>query len=148
MLAWIIAGALILWLVMKVVARGARKELDRRAPSSQVVRLPSTGDFRQPIVGESNYQRALRSIAGPGEVEHECTAHLVMEPDNRYDRNAVRVDIDGVRVGYLDRDAAVLYRRRLQAQGIGLVTVECGAKVFGGGTGRSLGVWLDLPEID
>jgi hypothetical protein len=36
-------------------------------------------------------------------VRFECFAALVLEPDNPYDSNAVRVEIDGRLVEYLSR---------------------------------------------
>lgn len=62
------------------------------------------------VVGESNYQAALLAVSGgktpdgPAQTEH--LAQLVAEPSNPYDRNAVRVEIDGRLVGYLPRQFA------------------------------------------
>lgn len=114
--------------------------------TAQRARLPGSGDFDLEIVGESNYQRALRRIAGKGEVRHDCTATLIMEDDNQYDDMAVRVDIDGDTVGYLARAVARDYRRQIESYG--RIVGECNAVVIGGGPGRSLGVWLDLPTAD
>lgn len=61
------------------------------------------------VVGESHYQRTLERLAG-GRSEQganlECVARLVREPTNRYDRNAVRIEIQGELVGYVSRDQA------------------------------------------
>ena len=65
------------------------------------------------VAGESHYQEALRSIAGTGDVRHEAEAHLIPEPENEYDPNAVRVEIDGHKVGYLPRDLAPAWGPRL-----------------------------------
>jgi hypothetical protein len=65
------------------------------------------------IVGEQSYQDALRKLGapftseGPTRVDH--LAVLVPEPANRYDKNAVRVQVQGQRVGYLSRENALLY---------------------------------------
>jgi hypothetical protein len=62
------------------------------------------------VVGESNYQPAIREACGwePGTDTHfECFAELVPEPTNRYDPNAVRVDLNGACVGYLSRADAL-----------------------------------------
>ena len=55
--------------------------------------------FPQAVAGESHYQNALAScFAG------EPLA-LVREPDNRCDRNAIRIDrVTGETIGYLPRD--------------------------------------------
>lgn len=76
------------------------------------------------VVGESNYQQALRRVSGgsteEGTVEADHLAALVPEPTNRYDRNAIRVVIDNQLVGYLSREDAIAYRpvaERLARQG-------------------------------
>ena len=66
------------------------------------------------VVGESHYQDNLEKIAGPkahGGVRRCCTADLVPEDDNPYDMQAVAVHIDGLKVGYLSRTNAPMYRR-------------------------------------
>ena len=34
---------------------------------------------------------------------HECTARITSEPTNKFDKNAVKVEINGLLVGYLSR---------------------------------------------
>jgi len=73
------------------------------------------------IVGESHYQDALREIVesslDPGPnwpfkgAQCEVAARLVPEDDNPYDPLAVRVEIQGHKVGYLSREHARQYRR-------------------------------------
>jgi len=61
-------------------------------------------DYNQPVVGESQYQEALFSIAGGYSRDSQripCSAALVREPSNPHDTNAIRVEIDGKLVGYL-----------------------------------------------
>lgn len=100
------------------------------------------GGYDLEVVGESHYQQALRKVAGSGEVRHECEAELVMEDDNAYDDQAVAVRIEGRKVGHLSRADARAYRKQVPAGIVG----RCGAVIIGGGKGRSLGVWLDLPS--
>jgi hypothetical protein len=102
--------------------------------------------FGLAAVGESHYQPALRAVAGKGEVQHECQAELVLEDGNRYDALAVRVDVQGRTVAYLSRDDARKYRS--QVKQYGNLRATCAAKIFGGGKGRSLGIWLDIPTDD
>jgi hypothetical protein len=55
------------------------------------------------IVGESHYQEALESIAGPKDAEPHwwpVEIQLKREPTNPYDPNAVQCLIDGKLVGY------------------------------------------------
>lgn len=99
------------------------------------------------VVGESNYQRALARITGgrtPDGVNIDTTATLIPEPSNPYDPNAVRVDIAGQTVGYLDRSAAVTYRQR------GGKRSQCRATINGGwdrgdGDAGHFGVRVQLP---
>lgn len=102
------------------------------------------------VVGESNYQPAIRAACGPSvdddDVLVHCMAELVPEPSNPYDSNAVRVDIEGQCVGYLGRsDAAELGPAIVEGrerQGNGLVrAVISGHK---GGSTTNLGVFLHL----
>jgi len=63
------------------------------------------------IVGEQSYQANLRKIAGPKQENSkyvEVTARVVSEPFNAYDKNAVKIEISGLTVGYLCRDDAKL----------------------------------------
>lgn len=67
------------------------------------------------VVGESNYQDALWSVAGrtSDRVRIETVAVLVAEDGNRYDANAVSVWVAGNKVGYLRRDDAEAIRPEL-----------------------------------
>lgn len=61
------------------------------------------------IVGEQSYQNNLKKIAGPKEEESkffECYAKVSSDPFNQYDKNAVKVEINGLLVGYLSRSEA------------------------------------------
>ena len=61
------------------------------------------------IVGEQSYQNNLKKIAGPKEEESkffECYAKVSSEPFNQYDKNAVKVEINGLLVGYLSKSEA------------------------------------------
>lgn len=103
-------------------------------------------------MGESHYQKNLRALAGPPTedgVSVEMLATLIPEPTNRYDRNAVRVEIGGLIVGYLDRDTAVDFGERLRALGHPGRSVTVPAVISGGwdrgGADRGMyGVRLDL----
>lgn len=111
-------------------------------PYASAFRQRGSGNFDVEVVGESHYQDALLRVAGSGEVRHPCEARLVLEDGNPYDSQAVRVEIGGRTVGYLSRVDARRYRARVTDKGL---DVSCSAVIVGGGKGRSLGVWLDLP---
>lgn len=102
------------------------------------------------IVGESHYQQNIRKLVGrrgkKGKSE-TMDARLVLEDENKYDRNAVRVElrslfVDWVQVGYLSRADAMRYRA-------GSYPRHCNGLVCGGfqkedGTWTRYGVKLDL----
>jgi len=74
---------------------------------TQTANHPAAYSFN--IVGEGSYQQNLKKIAGPKEEIskfHECTARITSEPTNKFDKNAVKVEINGLLVGYLSRDHA------------------------------------------
>lgn len=107
----------------------------------------------QQVVGESNYQAALEHAAG-GRTPDGCatslvTAELVREPRNRYDRNAVRVDIAGQAVGYLPRVDAPRYHQLVMALWEQGVVATCWARLTGGwdrgpDDQGSIGIVLDI----
>lgn len=111
------------------------------------VQPPPTGDFAVPVVGESHYQRDIERICGgrtEAGVEHPCEAFLIPEHDNRYDRHAVRVEVEGRKVGYLARPDAKDFRQKY-----GSDPRRCAAIVRGGWDRGSddqghFGVYLDL----
>lgn len=92
------------------------------------------GEYSQEVVGESNYQPALRSIRASSEKPFH-RARLVPEDDNPYDDQAVRVDVSGHTIGYLPRADARRWRKRR-------TPTTCDAFVADAGSGKDLGVWL------
>lgn len=121
-------------------------------PSGDAFHWPSTGGFWFEVVGESNYQPALAAAAGgqPARGDGiEVTAALVPEDSNRFDPAAVAVQLDGETVGYLSRDDARSFRRRLGQKGLAGSITTCGAAIVGGGqrsdgSPLSYGIRLDL----
>jgi hypothetical protein len=74
--------------------------------------------MRVSVVGESFYQDALKRVSKcppVGDHRYECSAKLVLEPDNPHDKFAVRVEVDGKLVGYLPRGSARRFNKRLRA---------------------------------
>lgn len=97
--------------------------------------LPGPGTFPLAIVGESHYQQQLEAVCGgrtEDGVDYRCSALLVLDDANRYDPNAVRVEIDGQHVGHLSRDDAQAYREYLDLHANGPTVGVCRAKVTGG----------------
>ena len=75
---------------------------------------PDRDDAVLQVVGEGSYQDALSALGGrrttEGPTNTDFLAGLIREANNRYDENAIQVQIDGRRVGYLSRDDAIRYR--------------------------------------
>ncbi|MGE0408731.1 MAG: HIRAN domain-containing protein [Amphiplicatus sp.] len=124
---------------MAALAYGARR--------GRGVAMTGDGSFDTEVVGESHYQDALDAICG-GKCEdgHELCIEAVLahEPQNRHDRNAVAVLIEGRKVGHLSRPDAKKFRQR------GLSSVQTQAMVVGGWRRRNgdeghYGVRLDFP---
>lgn len=120
---------------------------------TKVVHLEGDGDFECEVVGESHYQDALAHITG-GKTkdghEFECIALLTPEPDNANDKNAVFVSIDGLKIGYLNRQHAKAMTAILRKHKLG--GAQAAAMIVGGWTGRGgrksdghYGVKLDIP---
>ncbi|AXQ21833.1 hypothetical protein BEN71_07045 [Acinetobacter wuhouensis] len=91
----------IIWYVLK-----AKKEASETSINPNLNNI----SYAYNIVGEQSYQNNLKKIAGPKEEESkffECYAKVSSEPFNQYDKNAVKVEINGLIVGYLSKGEAV-----------------------------------------
>jgi len=124
-----------------------------RKSTPLIADIPGPGTFSMEVVGESHYQRELENICGGRTVDGVnkiVQATLIHEDDNPYDNQAIRVDIEGMTVGHLNRKIARQYRRQLKEAGYPGITANCSAKIVGGwDTGNGdrgyFGVFLDLP---
>jgi hypothetical protein len=116
--------------------------------------LRGTGTYDLEVTGESFYQDNFELLCGErterGEMK-EVIASLVLEDDNKFDRgNAVRVEIEGKQVGYLNKKVARVYRSTMKEHGKLNSIVTCNALIKGGwkrknGNIGNYGVWLDIP---
>lgn len=166
---WIIVGLLVAWAIWKYgvqggTNRGVQTRAVRRVPPpvataptvGELFKWPTLNQFDFEVVGESNYQPALRKIAGDHGAESvamDCIATLVPDDANAYDKSAVQVSVNGEVVGYLSRDDARSFRRRLGRKGLTGQATTCAAKVVGGGTKRGgerlmYGIQLDMKPFD
>ncbi len=90
----------VIWYVLR-----AKKEVSE----TNINPALSNTSYAYNIVGEQSYQNNLKKIAGPKEEESkffECYAKVSSGPFNQYDKNAVKVEINGLLVGYLSRSEA------------------------------------------
>lgn len=110
-----------------------------------------SGTFKSDVAGKSFYQDAIgrvASTAGDGEVT-VLLARLIPEGYNRDEEFAVRVELNGNRIGYLSKTDAPKFRRKLTTEKIGAQVTTCNAKIRGDGAGgkdmkSSYGVFLDI----
>lgn len=108
--------------------------------------LPRSGSYNFDIVGEASYQDTLDRLAGgktDAGVHVQKLATLLMEKNNPFDANAVRVDIEGQTVGYLSRAHAQRFRKTINRS-----NCVCPALITGGwkraGSKGNYGVKLDF----
>jgi hypothetical protein len=97
-------------------------------------RAKGHGEYSQEVVGESNYQTALRAIKSTSDKPFH-RARLVPEDGNPYDDMAVRVDVAGHTIGYLPRADARRWRQHQKP-------TTCDAYLADAGGGKPIGVWL------
>lgn len=106
------------------------------------------GTRKLSVVGESHYQETLASLsAAPSRGEHryDCTALLVLEPDNPHDPNAVMVQVDGECVGYLSRYNAQRFGPKVRKMLKVGESPTCLAFVGRGPDHPNLGISLRIP---
>lgn len=96
------------------------------------------------VAGESHYQDALRAITR-GEPRLNTDAALIPEPDNPHDPNAIRVEIDGRKVGYVPRSKAEAYGPVVREPAERGRTAVCEAMISG--RDGIYGVFLKLPVV-
>lgn len=117
---------------------------------------PELGEYDFEVVGESHYQHVLKALMGDGKdpsIDGRGTAILVPEDTNPHDPKAVKVTVQGLTIGYLSREDARAYRRRLARKKLGMVPASCGLQITGGytlndGSQAYYGVVLDLEPFD
>lgn len=142
---------------------GRTRRSSQRVSSTRLTDLP-IGDERHVdlgsgrgystgITGESRRQAVLRRLsAGRRERGDDVSfiAVLIPEPENPYDPNAVRVDIQGGdQIGYLAREDAMDYRTVFKALAETQKVGVCRAKLIGGTSDKpSFGVMVDLKAPD
>lgn len=96
------------------------------------------------VVGESFYQDNIAAISNLTNL----LAYLIPEDNNPYDTKAIRVDIEQKTVGYLAKDDARSFRRKLRNKKVHNDITYCKASVTGGyvhkGKQLSYGIELDF----
>lgn len=105
------------------------------------------------VKGESHYKENIKSICGrygrDGYHSDDHAAFLILEDDNPEDNNAVRIEIEDRKVGYLSRENAKIYRQKLTGLNLTNIIGACPASIGGGfkkrdGSEADFGIRLDL----
>ena len=114
------------------VPTGARTALERLSLDDDVS-----------VVGTSNYQAALKQVGewtkseGPTERYHDAV--LEFEPTNPHDKNAIKVSVDGLLIGYIAKsDHRLMMHRMRKAGGVAIAEVV----LIGGRDGKYIGAIL------
>lgn len=102
---------------------------------------PQNGD-RQRVAGcdfrQSEIKKAMLLInAAPGTKRVKGVAALVLDNNNPHDKKAVRVEVQGLHVGYLPKEEARSFRRRLGAHKLSGQATNCAAELWGGYTSNA-----------
>jgi hypothetical protein len=136
-------------------AKGVTSKVNKissKASPPQARVVTELKSFRFNVVGESHYQDVLEGIAGGYRRDSQAfavSAVMALDPENRFDLNAVRVEIDGQTIGYLPKAEAKRIGSMMQDQNVSAATVE--AQVRGGWRTNQhdeghFGVRLKLPQ--
>jgi hypothetical protein len=137
----------------RLFGRSARVELESPT-TDEPVSLTGRGHYELKVVGESHYQLSLETLCGGRTFDGHnkpTLATLIHEDSNTHDEQAVRVEIDGITVGYLNRQEARSYRLALANTGHAGRVATCAALIVGGwdrgdGDRGHFGVKLDYPR--
>lgn len=94
-----------------------------------------TGLFQLKTVGAYYYHDDIAKIAKNPTGENAlvfCTATLIPEDTNPYDKNAIKVQIELSHVGYLSHEHAITFRSYFKEFGLDIQTTTCDAVISAG----------------
>ena len=111
------------------------------------IRVPASGWCGINVVGESYYAQSFAAILGGRTGEHIVDAVMVREPENPYDKNAIRIDINRYPVGHIAKEECRNFHPLLAyAAAKGAVLVVTARLWASEGTDRFWSVQLDLND--
>lgn len=99
-----------------VVDQSTSKSLNDRASmpaEGTYILIQSSGNFSVSLSGESHYFDAISRATHRRTGEHLMLAEIIREPENKFDSNAVRAEINGHTVGYIPREEATSFHALL-----------------------------------
>ncbi|HYN58148.1 MAG TPA: hypothetical protein VET87_01170 [Rubrivivax sp.] len=155
--------SLLYWLVVALIAlalwyslRSHKPEgattcgASRAKPINIQAKILSDDRFSVQVVGGNRYRKSFRRLQQRHGIDgidaaYCCEAVLGLEDENPYDDQAVAVTIEGLKVGYLSRQTARVFRGELRRGGIAdhrQFAVD--ARIHWGGDDEIFGVKLDI----
>jgi hypothetical protein len=122
---------LALLLVAGVAAWLLFKKRDPRSPKSRqtTLRLRGDGKYDFAVVGAARFREAFEKICDDAERVAKIVEAVLVPDDGGRDRKSIRVDVQGLTVGYLPAPLAESYRKRLVESGYPDARSICNAKI-------------------
>jgi hypothetical protein len=130
---WVVFGLLFWFFYSRSKKKQAKKEFEKAVRGQSKIQqrydnylasLPSLkgdGSFSQEIRGEQAYAEAIdlfgQFLEDYHNGEDEILVMVEVEPDNKFDRNAVRVEAGQTTVGYIPREQALEFGNELMEFG-------------------------------
>ena len=146
----------------KIAASGTPENGAQKSakPAQGTYVWPELGQFACAISAQP-YQQTIAQLAQENGIDfenaataqsHILRAHLIPDSSNPYDSDIVRVNINGRAVGYLDREQARSFLRKLEEKKLSNQVTICGAIITGGSVadGRhfNYSIRLDIELLD
>ena len=144
-LAVILGVSIAVWLYYKKRHRPAAKS------TQPTLRLQGGGKYEFPVAGVGRHHAALGRLCGHNQRDDPKIVDALLIPEDSHNKKVVRVEIQGVTVGYLLPELAEAYRRRLVESGYPGARSICSAKIIvrlhsSIGGSADYAVRLDLPQ--
>lgn len=129
---WILFGLLFLWFFArqskkkwkrfeKEAVSQSGKQLDYERFMKDLPALKGDGNFSQEVKGEQAYKENIDMYGEYLERYHpdeeDFMVMVELEPNNKFDKNAVRVDAGQATIGYIPKEEAEQFGRELAAFG-------------------------------
>ena len=141
---FLLLAVLFWWLKRRTINAGnssADHDLpfDAIPPESAHHWVPSeefAGSFEVEVVGESSYRKFIKAAArhtGPDHAMVDRVALLLPEDSNPHDKKAIAIVMDRKPVGYLSREDARAFRKRLSAKKLTGAITSANARITHGG---------------
>ena len=154
---WVLFGLLVWFLYSRRKKKQAKSNWDRAVKKyasqqkqyesfmNSLPQLLGDGTFSQEVRGEQAYKETIDMYGQflqdhhPG--EDEILVMVEVEPHNRYDPNAVRVDAGQATIGYIPREESAQFGKELQELG---GRAACTARLYWSPQDGRSSITLDL----